>query len=375
MSPQPAMNAPATLLSTLLLLGSQAEGGQEPEARPAARVERRVAAMGTLLALEVEARDRATALAASESALRAVEAVERRLSTWGQDSELARLNRAPLYVPHPLGGELRADLERALHWWRATDGAFDPGVGGLVDAWGLRVGGRLPSSAELLAARAASGLRHLRLDGSAATRLHPGLRIEEGGFGKGVGLDAALAALAAAGASAATLDLGGQIALLPREARAHLAVAHPRERGRALVEIAIERGSLATSGNGERGVVVAGERLGHLLDPRDGRPAPDFGSLTVWAPNATDADCLSTGLYVLGPDAALSWASAHEGVEVLVVELLAGGPRARASAGLRGRARALEASTTLDFLSPIPPADEPEERNERDERDGERAFK
>jgi thiamine biosynthesis lipoprotein ApbE len=114
-----------------------------------------------------------------------------------------------------------------------------------------------------------------------------------------------------------------------------------------VVELTLAGGSLSTSGNGERGRRVAGEVVGHLLDPRTGAPAPDFGSLSVWAESGLLADCLSTGLFVLGPDAALAWAARHPEVGVLVLERRAGGLRARASARLAGRVRALAPGVEL----------------------------
>src|SRR5262245_26392913 len=93
------------------------------------RVERRLAAMGTWLELSVRAGDRAAALAGSERAVRALEACEARLSTWRDDSELARLNRAPVDEWQELSPELAADLARAREFWLATGGAFDPGLG------------------------------------------------------------------------------------------------------------------------------------------------------------------------------------------------------------------------------------------------------
>jgi FAD:protein FMN transferase len=60
--------------------------------------------------------------------------------------------------------------------------------------------------------------------------------------------------------------------------------------------------SASTSGNSERGVVVNGRRIGHLLDPRTGEPARDFGSATVVAPTGFVADILSTAFFVLGPE-------------------------------------------------------------------------
>jgi len=294
---------------------------------------RRVLAMGTLLEISVTAATTAAATAAGERAVRAVATVEARLSTWSPGSELARLNGAPVGEPVRVTPELAADLARVHHCREATAGAFDPAIGGLTAAWGLRSGGRRPLRGEVEAALAVGGLTALRLDGETATRLHPGLVLDEGGFGKGVGLDAGLRA---AGVACRTvLNLGGQVALSAGEP-VTIAIAHPDWRGKAAVWCELRHGSIATSGASERGIVVDGERLGHVLDPRTGEPAPDFGSLSVWAESAAEADCLSTGLYVLGPEAALAWAARHPGTGVLVLERRGSHLRATASGGWPG---------------------------------------
>jgi thiamine biosynthesis lipoprotein len=48
-------------------------------------------------------------------------------------------------------------------------------------------------------------------------------------------------------------------------------------------------------------VNAGGVRIGHLLDPRTGRPAPDFGSATAVAESGLVADILSTAFFVIGP--------------------------------------------------------------------------
>jgi thiamine biosynthesis lipoprotein len=319
-------------------------------APPPPIVERRLALMGTSLSFSVEATDRATALAASERAVAALEAAEARLSTWRNDSELARLNRAQVGVPFALSPALAAELGAARRCWQATGGAFDPTVGPLVAAWGLRSGGRLPSAQALRQALAATGMDGLAIGSGAAVRLRPGIAVEEGGFGKGAGLKAALAALAdsrAAPAITAILDLGGQLAFFGPGLR-EVAVADPRQRDRPVVTLAIDHGSVATSGNSERGIEVAGRRYGHLLDPRTGRPAADFGSLTVWTDDPLLADCLSK-LYVLGPERAVAWAAAHPGVEVLALVPQEKGLKALASRGLAGRLTAATQGVRIEF--------------------------
>jgi thiamine biosynthesis lipoprotein len=318
-------------------------------------VERHLGAMGTGLTVVVESATRADALQASELAVRAIEATERRLSTWREDSELARLNRAPQGETVELSAETARDLTLARDWARATRGAFDPAVGALVAAWDLRGTGRVPDARELRDALVPAGIvGALALDGRRATRLAANLCIEEGGFGKGAGLDAALAALPRT-VTRARLDLGGQVVVQGRGQPFVVPIADPRDRGREVALWTIEGGSIATSGNSEHALDVAGTRIGHILDPRTGLPAPDFGSVSVWSASATAADCLSTALFVMGPDAALAWAAARDDVDVLVLAVAGERVNARATPRLRERLVALVPDVDLAF-EPTPRA-------------------
>ena len=327
------MNGSLPLLA--LALVPQASPG---DAAPEERVERHLAAMGTWLELVCEAVDRSTALAASEAAARAIDTVEDRLSTWRDDTELARFNRHPVGESFALSPELAFDLRFARELVRETGGAFDPAVGALVEAWGLRQGGRRPSAVELQEALAASGFAHLHLAEERGQRLHPGVVLEEGGFGKGLALDRAVEAALASGARAGHVDLGGQIAMIGGS-ETSFAIAHPVQRDATCLSVTIDGGSLATSGNSERGIVVQGVRRSHLLDPRTGQPAPDFGSVTVWSSSAARADALSTALYVMGPQQAIPFAEAADDCEVVYLIMEEDKVQVHATSGLAQRIR------------------------------------
>lgn len=263
---------------------------------------RHLAVMGTSLALAVSAPSRDLAFDASEAGVRAVEAAERLLSTWRDDTPLARLNAAAAGEPTPVKPELFALLQKVFEWEEKTGGAFDATVAPLVRAWGLRAGGRIPGDAELREAVRATGPTLFLFEESSlrVSRLSPAAGIDEGAWGKGWALDKAAEALRDAGAASFVLDFGGQV--LAGGGATAVAVAHPRDRARTVATIRLKNASASTSGNSERGLVVNGRRAGHLLDPRTGEPAPDFGSVTVVAPDALTADVLSTAFFVLGPE-------------------------------------------------------------------------
>ena len=61
--------------------------------------------------------------------------------------------------------------------------------------------------------------------------------------------------------------------------------------------------TLSTSGNYARDFATEGWRTAsHVFDPRTGRPVRGGLAVTVWSPDATAADALSTAFLVLGPD-------------------------------------------------------------------------
>jgi thiamine biosynthesis lipoprotein len=262
---------------------------------------RHLAVMGTAFVLTVSAATHDRALDASEAAVRAVETADQLLSTWRDDTPLARLNAAAPGEAHEVPSTLFDVLRRVFEWKEKTDGAFEPAVAPLVRAWGLRTKGRIPGAAELAAARRASDLSLFTFEESSlsVSRRNAAAGIDEGAWGKGWALDRAAEAARAAGASSLVIDLGGQVLASGEETA--VSVAHPRDRSRTVGTLRLKNASASTSGNSERGLVANGRRIGHLLDPRTGEPARDFGSVTVVAKDGLTADILSTAFFVLGP--------------------------------------------------------------------------
>ena len=306
-----------------------------------APVERSVYLMGTIATFAVDAADRAAGVAQLERMVRVVEATETELSTWRDDSLLGRLNR------HPVGQALRAPaavcdlLERVATWRETTGGAFDPAIGSLIEAWELRRDGRQPDDATLSAALRNAGWEHLAIErsgsvGCAVTR-NAEVTLDAGAFGKGEALDRVRNAEGEA-ADAWMIDFGGQLAV--SGGSWPVSIAHPVRRNEAALDLTLSGGSLATSGGSERDLTLPdGTRIGHILDPRTGRPvtAPQAFSVTVWHERALDADILATALYVMGPDDGIAWAEARRIAACFLVADAAGRVAIRSTAAFEAR--------------------------------------
>jgi FAD:protein FMN transferase len=290
------------------------------------RVRREGVVMGTRFRVDLHHPGRPAALGAAEAALREIERLDRVLTTWQADSPMSEVNRAPAGVPVHPDAELFDLLAEAESWAVRTGRAFDPSVGALVDAWGLRSGGVRPAEETLVAARRAVGRGAFALDPVSRTVIRRDDRawIDTGCFGKGAALRAAAARLADRGVRSALLDLGGQLLAVGEDASAgaswEVGVAHPSRRREAVARLLVHDVSVSTSGNSERAGRAAGETIGHLIDPRAGEPAPVWGSVTVVAADALTADVLSTALYVMGPEAGAEWSRGLTDEGVLFLE-------------------------------------------------------
>jgi thiamine biosynthesis lipoprotein len=285
-------------------------------------VERESYLMGTTLRLVVAAASRQEALRATQEAFEAVRNLDDLLSTWREDTEIAKLNHAPPGRAVPLSPYLYSLLRDASRWSRLTDAAFDPAIGSLVDAWDLRGAGRIPDRPSLRRALGAAGLgRFVFADETrTVTRTDSAAWIDTGGFGKGVALREARRALLRRGVTSASLNFGGQVLVMGSNRSGEdwmVPVAHPSHRAEPAAWLRFRNRSASTSSQSERFVTVNGERLGHILDPRTGQPVPAWGSVTVVAEDPGVADVVSTALLVLGPESGLEWARSRRDIGVL----------------------------------------------------------
>lgn len=316
-SPSSATSAGMSLL--LLVAVVQASCAPAPGGEPAGeRSSGERMLMGTRFAIEIESDDAAGAAVAIEAAFAEVARVEELLSEWKETSEISELNRRPGRRPMKVGPEFLEVALAAREVSELTDGAFDVTFASCWELWDFREE-RIPTALELEDCREVVDWRLLLIDEEASTlelRMN-GMLIGISGIGKGYGVDRAAAVLEARGFTKYLVDGGGDVRLSGRPWT--VGVAHPRRTGELLGRLEVGEGSIVTSGDYYRFFEKDGVRYHHILDPRSGLPARGAAAVTVIASDATSADALATGLFVLGPDRGLSLVESLSGVEALFV--------------------------------------------------------
>lgn len=263
--------------------------------------------MGTTCAISLPAGPGVDADA--DAAFDEIARIEALVSTWRGDSELSRINRAAPGSAVGVSAEVADLLDRAARLGEETGGAFTPLAGRLIEMWDLRGEGRVPQDAAIRAAARAIAAGGLRIDRQRLTVARVGeVTVEEGGFAKGYALDRALGVLRRRGVARALIDFGGQVALYGFAAPVEIAIAHPEDRQRPAVRIAIASGSIATSSGSEKSFASGSNLYSHIVDPRTGMALPPTGSATAIHEEALVADALATAFYVLGPREGLALA-------------------------------------------------------------------
>ncbi len=260
--------------------------------------------------------------------------VNRQMSTYQIDSEIAQFNRAGANEPVAVSPDFLRVARHGLALAEATGGAFDPTVGALVNLWGFGPDGaiaRRPAPEQIEAARQTVGFRHLAItaDGRLAKDI-PGLKLDLSAIAKGFGVDKVAALFRERQLKNFLVEIGGETL-----AEGHNAAGESWRVG-------VQRPDLDSAGapalegvlhlTGGRAVATSGDYQNffrdengdlqaHIIDPRTAAPARHaVASVSVLAPDCLAADGLATALVVLGPEEGLRLLeAAFPGVEALFI--------------------------------------------------------
>lgn len=232
--------------------------------------------LGTL----VEIRVSATAPAALiEHGFAAIERVHRALSFHDASSELSRLNGEAAHRAVEVS-PMTADVVRtALQIAAASAGAFDPTIGAaLVDA------GHRPRPRSTSDADQAATWRDVQFEDDGRIRFARPLWLELGGIAKGYAVDRALQALQGAGADAAVVNAGGDLALFG-DTDEPIHMRDLQDPARLIRLGTLRDGAAAGSANADD--------AGAQFDGRSRKPPAVRRAATVIAPHCMIADALT----------------------------------------------------------------------------------
>ena len=246
---------------------------------------------------------------AADRAIAEVARIEAKYSRYRPDTVVSRINAQAGREPVAVDEETRQLLDFADACHRDSAGLFDPTSGVLRRAWRFDTP-RLPSESELAALLPLIGWHRVERDGDRVRLPMAGMELDFGGFGKEYAVDRAALVLREAGVQSALVNLAGDLAILgpqPDGSPWRVGIRHPRREGELVARLPVSSGAIATSGDYERFIEVDGVRHCHVLDPRTGRSARGFQSVTVHAPSCLVAGSASTIAMLKGASDGIAW--------------------------------------------------------------------
>lgn len=261
-------------------------------------------AMGTFVSITLIHGSRDQAEQAVTRAYDEIDRVAGLLSRFDQRSAVARLNTEGFLRDVP--PEMNQIIAHSLDYYHLSKGAFDITVKPVVDLFQEELGGEkkvFPSEQELHEVLALVGTRLIQVDRQAITFQKPGMGITLDGIAKGYIVDRAAEVLAQSGVANFLINAGGDIRTKGGRADKKpwtVAIQDPKK-GMEYPDIFHMRdGAVATSGNYE--VYFDREKMfHHIVDPKTGVSPDQSASVSVLAKTTTQADALSTSVFVMTP--------------------------------------------------------------------------
>jgi FAD:protein FMN transferase len=278
--------------------------------------------MGTRIAVELWADNRASGEAAINAVMEEMRRVDAAMSTYKPTSELSIVNQRAASEPVKVGNELFDLLATAMQYSRDTDGAFDVTYASVGYMYDFRNRKR-PDQPSIDRALAAIDYRHVLLDSTAHTVRfsQPGVRVDLGGIGKGHAVDRGIAVLQSRGIARALVTAGGDSRIIGDRFGTPwvVGIRHPDRKNEVIARIPLEDAAISTSGDYERYFDDNGVRYHHIIDPNTGHSASKVRSATIIGPSATRTDGLSKTAFVLGPERAMAIYNQLDDIDAILV--------------------------------------------------------
>lgn len=221
-----------------------------------------------------------------------------------------------------------ACFNKAKEIWKNTDGAFDPTVYPLVNAWGFGPGKkqkiekqRIDSILQFV------GFNLIELKGNRVIKKDPRVALDFNAFAQGYSVDVVSEFLSSKAISSYMVEIGGEVyakGKKPDGSNWKVGIEKPidnKETENPLKAIVkLENMAIATSGNYRRFVVENGIKYAHHIDPKTGYPTKNnLLSASIFSSECISSDANATGVLVMGLEKAKAFLEQHKELQAYLI--------------------------------------------------------
>lgn len=290
-------------------------------------------AMDTYMTFSAYGKEREKAV---DEAIEEVERLDRLWSVSSKDGEIYQINEKK-------EGAISKDtvkvIRQAQNLYQDTEGVFDLTVYPLMDLWGFTTGNyRVPEKKERMALLKEVNQASLQVE-DRYLRIDKNQKIDLGGIAKGYTSQKIMQMWKKIGVKSGMVSLGGNVQVLgkkPDQTLWHVGIRNPLDPdGEVMGVVETEDQAVITSGGYERYFKENKKSYCHIIDTQTGAPAEsDVLSVTIVSKDGTLADGLSTSLFIMGKEKAITfWRRKKDQFDMILVGTDGG---LYASEGLQG---------------------------------------
>ena len=249
-------------------------------------------------------------------------AVDHSLSPFNKRSIITHINNNDSIAVDTLFTEV---FHNAQLIYEQTNGAFDPTVAPLVNAWGFGFKNSVEVNPEVIdSLRSLIGMNRIRLQNGHIEKEDPRIMLDFSAIAKGYGSDRVAWVLDSCGVENYMVEIGGEVVVKGHNKNGNpwgIGITKPTDDSLSVNQelqtvLRLTDCAIATSGNYRNFYYKDGVKYAHTIDPRTGYPVlHSLLSATVIADNCMHADALATAFMVLGVDSAMAYCEHHPEID------------------------------------------------------------
>jgi len=247
------------------------------------------------------------------------------MSTYIPNSTISKINRNEDIV---VDEHFKTVLNASKQVYRLTEGAFDPTIGGVVNAWDFGPEGKIENLDSLKIKQLMSnvGLNRVGLVDNKLKK-HPDIKIDFNAIAKGYGVDVIANFLESKAIENYLVEIGGEIRVkgINKEKNKpwKVGIETPRFDGQQslLKAISIKDEAMATSGTYRKFKIDQnGNRYAHIINTKTGFPSKtNLLSISVLAKDCMMADAYATAFKAMGIEKIKRFLENHAELKVFLI--------------------------------------------------------
>ena len=219
-------------------------------------------------------------------------------------------------------------FKKAKEVWKNTNGAFDPTVYPLVNAWGFGPGKKQKIEKEKIdSILQFVGFNLIELKGKKILKKDPRVALDFNAFAQGYSVDVVSEFLNSKGIHAYIVEIGGEVyanGKKPNGDNWSIGIEKPIDNKTELnplkAVVKLENLAIATSGNYRRFIVEDGVKYAHHIDPKTGYPTKNnLLSASIFSKQCIASDANATGILVMGLERAKVFLQQHTELEAYLI--------------------------------------------------------